>query len=473
MEHLRVAVVGLGKLGAPLAACFAARGLQVFGVDADSRKLAALQNGEAPVYEPGLQALLDEHRSRMTFTKDVAAAVEHSQATFLLVATPSDEAGHFSLEHVLPAVRAIGAALAQKSDYHLVVIASTVSPGAIEGQLLPELERASGKRCGREFGLCYSPEFVALGAAVQGFLQPDFALIGQFDERSGERLEAIFHRYFPKPTPCVRTNLVSAELAKVALNTFLTVKISFANVLAQICEQTPGADAAQVSAAIGHDRRIGPAYLRGALSYGGPCFPRDVAAFSAECQRAGVSSQLPETVKEINDARQRQVVALVERQLAARQDLLDRPACVAVLGLAFKPKTDVTVASPALAIARALQAAGYPLVVHDPVARVADMVGIQPLRAEDAIAAADVVVIATPWEEYRQLPAGCWQHKVVVDCWRHLRPAALPPSLTYIPLGVLSPAQVYHEVDSIPRSSGCQTTSSLLREQVASLAGIS
>jgi UDPglucose 6-dehydrogenase len=473
METLSVTVVGLGKLGAPLAVCFASRGLQVYGVDADPQTLAALRNGQAPVYEPGLQALLDEHRQRMTFTADVATAVEDSQATFVLVSTPSNAAGHFSLEQVLSAARAIGAALAKKRDYHLVVIASTVSPGAIENHILPELERASGKQCGKDFGLCHSPEFVALGAVVQGYLRPDFALIGQFDERSGDLLEAIYRRYFPQPTPCVRTNLVSAELAKLALNTFLTVKISFANVLAEVCERTPGADAAQISAAIGHDRRIGPAYLKGALSYGGPCFPRDVAALSAACHQAGVSARLPETVQAINDARHRQVLALVERQLAARQDLLCRPACVAVLGLAFKPDTDVTIASPSLELARSLQAAGHPLLVHDPVARVQGMEGIQPARAEDAIAAADVIVIATPWEEYRRLPVACWQNKVLVDCWRHLRREALPASLTYIPLGVSSPTRILRRMDLSNRDSLCQATLSLSRAPVASSAVIS
>src|SRR5688500_2094776 len=154
MDDCRVTIVGLGKLGSPLAACFASRGLAVFGVDADERKLAALRAGKAPVYEPQLQELIEEHGQRLTPTSDLAWAVQNSQATFVLVSTPSDDFGNFSLQNVLPVCRRLGAALAQKDEYHLVVIASTVSPGAIENHILPELERASGKRCGEDFGLC-------------------------------------------------------------------------------------------------------------------------------------------------------------------------------------------------------------------------------------------------------------------------------------------------------------------------------
>ena len=441
MDDCRVTVVGLGKLGSPLAACFASRGLAVFGVDADERKLAALRAGKAPVYEPQLQELIDEHSQRLTPTSDMAFAVQNSQATFVLVSTPSDDFGNFSLQNVLPVCRRLGAALAQKNEYHLVVIASTVSPGAIENHILPELERASGKRCGDDFGLCHSPEFVALGAVVSGYLQPDFALIGQFDERSGDALETIYQRYFPKPTPCVRTSLISAELAKVALNTYMTVKISFANVVAQLCERIPGADAEQVSAAIGHDRRIGPAYLKGALSYGGPCFPRDVAAFRAVCEQVGVPTLLPDALHRVNELRQQELLALVERQMAARQDVLVRPPCVAVLGLAFKPNTDVIEASPGLELARSLCAAGHSVVVHDPAAKLpAEELWLRTSTALEAVAAADVVVIATPWRDYRNLPVECWKEKIVVDCWRQLPAAELHASTTHIPLGLGSAA---------------------------------
>jgi UDPglucose 6-dehydrogenase len=183
-----LSVIGLGKLGAPMAACLAARGFSVDAVDSDSKKVDAIGRGVPPVHEPGLEELLRESNGRISASRDIEGAVYASDATFVVVATPSEPDGGFSLRYVLPSCQAIGCTLATKKTFHLVVLTSTVMPGSTGGVIKAALERASGKRCGVDFGLCYSPESIALGTVIRDFYNPDFLLIGESDPRSGEIL---------------------------------------------------------------------------------------------------------------------------------------------------------------------------------------------------------------------------------------------------------------------------------------------
>src|SRR5262249_44043123 len=193
----------------------------------------------------------------------------------------------------------IGAALAAKSGYHLVVLVSTVLPGSTR-RLASLLERASGKTCGADFGVCYSPQFIALGSVIRDFLHPEFTLIGEFDDRSGQMLQAAFTDVLPDRPPSRRMSLENAELAKIALNTYVTMKITFANQLAAVSDRLPQGDVDTVTATIGLDVRIGPKYLKGGLGYGGPCFPRDNLAFGAMARELGANPDLWETIDRIN-----------------------------------------------------------------------------------------------------------------------------------------------------------------------------
>ena len=253
-----VSVVGLGKLGAPIAACIAARGVEVVGVDGDAAKVAQLNRGVAPVHETGLPELLAQSGGRLRATTSVAEAIAATDTTFVIVPTPSDESGGFALEHVRRAIEEIGAALREKDSYHLVAVTSTVLPGALEAVVLPLLEAASGKRCGPGFGLCYSPEFVALGSVIRDFLEPDFLLIGESDPAAGDALERVYRAVCRTTPPVARIGFANAELAKLAVNNYVTTKISFANMLASLCERIPGADVDAVTSALGLDKRIGP-----------------------------------------------------------------------------------------------------------------------------------------------------------------------------------------------------------------------
>lgn len=256
-KKVTLSVIGLGKLGAPMAACLAAKGFPVIGVDVDARKVDALNRAQAPVFEPGLPELLQVAKTRLKATQDIPTAVLNSEVTFVVVPTPSEPDGSFSLRYVLQACEGIADALRKKSLWHLVVITSTISPGSMDNSIRPLLEEHSGKRSGIDFGLCYNPEFIALGSVIRDFLNPDFVLIGESDERSGQVLEGIYRQVCENNPPVVRMNFINAELTKLAVNTFVTTKISFANMLARICEKLLGADVDVVTKALGLDSRIG------------------------------------------------------------------------------------------------------------------------------------------------------------------------------------------------------------------------
>src|SRR3990170_4217050 len=262
-----VSVVGIGKLGAPVAACFASCRHSVIAVDVNPEIIFLLNSGQAPVYEPGLEELIRQNQDRILGTDDFHKAVLETQVTFILVPTPTDAQGGFSLQYVRAAGESIGDALRNKKDYHLIVLTSTVMPGATGSSVLPLLEERSGKRCGVDFGLCYSPEFVALGSVIRDFFHHDLLLIGESDPRSGRLLAELYKQVCKNDPPIARMNFVNAELTKLAVNTFVTTKISYANMLARICEGLPDADVDVITAALGLDSRIGRKYLKGAIGY--------------------------------------------------------------------------------------------------------------------------------------------------------------------------------------------------------------
>src|SRR6266542_4194827 len=223
---MRIAVVGLGKLGAPLAAVLASKGNEVLGIDVNPEVVRLVNDGRAPVQEPGLQDLVTASRERLTATTDLTAAAG-AEATILLVPTPSDERGAFSNEYVLASVEEVGRGLAAGDDYHVIVVASTVMPGSCDAELRPALERASRRRVGATLGFCYSPEFIALGSVIRDLLEPDMVLIGESDPRAGDVLELLYGGVCENNPPFRRMSLVNAELTKIAVNTYVTMKISY------------------------------------------------------------------------------------------------------------------------------------------------------------------------------------------------------------------------------------------------------
>lgn len=431
-----IAVIGLGKLGSPLAAVLADKGHSVIGVDLNPNAVAAINAGRAPVTEPGLQERIDSAGKRLSATTDFAAAITASDISFIIVPTPSDTHGRFTNRYVIDAVERIGAALRTTDRYHVVNITSTVMPGSTGGEIRAALERASGRLVGDNVGLTYNPEFIALGSVVRDLLNPDMLLVGESDPRAGDVLESVYRQTLSRDVPIQRMNWVNAELTKIAVNTYVTTKISYANMLAEICEHLPEADVDVVTAALGKDSRIGGKYLKGALGYGGPCFPRDNVAFASMARGLGVAADIATATDAINQRQVDRVVDLVDR-------LGPKGSAVAVLGLAYKPQTPVVEESQGIMIARKLSQAGHEVIVTDPLAleTASAVLGDSVVAvgsAEAAIGAADIIVIASPAPEFARLPATAFaaqgKRRVVLDCWRIL-PAEVADLADVVHLG--------------------------------------
>lgn len=438
MTKRSVSVIGLGKLGAPMTACLASRGYEVHAVDSNPDAVKKINAGKAPVFEPGLDDLIQANQARIRATTNVGEAILNSELTFIIVPTPSQDDGGFSLRYVLACCEEIGNAIKKMDRYHLVVLTSTVMPGSTGGTVRTALQSASGKTCGRDFGLCYSPEFIALGSVIRDFLNPDFILIGESDRQTGARLEQVYKEVCMNNPPIVRMNFVNAELTKLAVNTYITTKISFANMLARICERLPEADVDSVTSALGFDSRIGKKYLKGAIGYGGPCFPRDNAAFASLAKQLGA----PAVLAEATDRSNREEIVHLKNLVRNRRSAT---GVVAILGLAYKPNTDVVEQSQGLLLAEVLSADGIPVVVYDPVANDKGRKALgQRVRfadsLEECIAEAEVLVITTPWEEFSKLNFKLSQNghvpRTIVDCWRMLDQHPPQKEIEYVPLGI-------------------------------------
>jgi UDPglucose 6-dehydrogenase len=417
---MNISVVGLGKLGAPLAAVLASKGFDVVGVDLNQAFVDALNAGKAPVEEPRLQELIDANRSRLKATTNIDEAILATEVTFVIVPTPSDASGRFSNAALLGAMKSIGLALRRKDSYHVVVVTSTVMPGSTGGEIRQALEQHSGRRVGPQLGLCYNPEFIALGSVVRDMLRPDMILIGESDKTAGDLLESIYAKSCDNTPTIRRMNFVNAELTKISVNTFVTTKISYANMLADICDRLPDADVDVVTQAVGTDSRIGVKYLKGATGYGGPCFPRDNVAFARLARELGARAELAEATDTVNRYQ-------VERVLGAIDARLTDSGVIGVLGLSYKPDTAVIEESQGVALVERLLDLGRRVIVYDPEAiPLAQQTIRRPFEAAtsaaDCVQRSSLVVVMTPWPEFSSIPIEAYQRSTnrltVIDCWR-------------------------------------------------------
>jgi UDPglucose 6-dehydrogenase len=403
MKSIKTAsVCGLGKLGACIAATLAARGLDVVGVDIDPEKVGKINEGLAPVDEPLLVETIRAGRSRIRATVDPRETVS-TDATFFIPPSPSLPDGSFSNEYLLKAMQPVARAVKDAGKKgHLFVCSSTTTPGAIEAVLIPMLEREIGGICGRDFGVCYNPEFIALGNVVNGLLEPDLVLIGESDPESGAALEQLYKKYNRNSPRIARMSIVSAELTKISLNSYITMKISFTNQLRMIAARHSNADIHAILDAIGSDSRIGKKYLRAGLSYGGPCFPRDNRLLAYTARQAKLEAPLAEASDRVN---QRTKEELVEKV----QEMVEPGDTVAVLGLAYKPDTYITEEAAGLFLAQQLKRRGYRVLVHDFAATPANSPSLHEFelitdwelfkRRPDV----RLAVICCPWPQYGDL----------------------------------------------------------------------
>ena len=418
---MKIAIIGSGYVGLVSGTCLAEFGFNITSVDRDEQKIAGLQQGKIPIYEPGLEDLIAKNvkAKRLQFTTDLAAAVPEADAVFIAVGTPEGEDGMPDLRSARAAVKAVAKHL---QGYTVIVNKSTVPVGF--GREVQEIVAA--ENLGADFDVASNPEFLREGSAIGDFMRPDRVVIGTTSARAEAVMREIYRPLFLNETPIVASNLETAELTKYAGNAFLANKIAFINQIADLCEEV-GADVQAVARGIGLDNRIGKKFLHAGPGYGGSCFPKDTAALAAIGRKHGRRQSIIEGVIAANKTRKADMSTRVIAAVGGNAN----GKTIAVLGLTFKPNTDDMRDSVSLDVVPALQAAGAKVVSYDPegMREAAHMLpGLA--FANDAYAAAtgaDAVVILTEWNEFRALDLaqlrGVMRAAVLVDLRNIYKPA--------------------------------------------------
>ncbi len=432
---MHIAVVGTGYVGLVTGTCFAEFGVDVTCVDNDGHKIAQLKKGIIPIYEPGLEDLVNKNAAegRLHFTTDIEEAVSQSLVVFIAVGTPPRPDGSADLSYVEEVARVVARCL---NGYKVIVTKSTVPIGT--GERIREIVRANRKNDCR-FDIASNPEFLREGSAIEDFMRPDRVVIGAENEHAVAILKDLYSPLYLIETPFVITSVASAEMIKYASNAFLAVKISYINEMAEICERV-GADVHQVAKGMGLDRRIGPKFLHPGPGFGGSCFPKDTQALVQIARGAGYDLQSVQAAMRVNDSRPAAMLAKIRLLLP---DLQGKR--IAILGLSFKPNTDDMREAPSIPIVRSLHAAGAELHAYDPVAVTAarevfhDLMITYAKDPYDAAKGADLAVLMTEWNLFRKLDLARLKEIMVqprmVDCRNVYDPISMA-EMGFIYLGV-------------------------------------
>jgi UDPglucose 6-dehydrogenase len=439
MRRQPIGVIGAGWVGLVTAACFAELGHEVTVRDVVPDRIADLEAGRVPIYEPGLDELLARNRERLRFTLAIEDVFREARLAFVCVGTPSTYSGDADLS----AVWRVLDELPEFEARAVLVMKSTVPVGTGE-KVREELD----SRGLAHVGYVANPEFLAEGTAVQNFMHPDRVVIGSFTKADGDGVAAL---YEPLGTPIVRTDIASAEMIKLASNAFLATRISFINEIANVCEVT-GADVVDVARGMGLDHRLGPHFLRAGLGYGGSCFPKDVQALKQLAGNSGYHFQLLNAVIEVNELQKRRVIGKLEKHLRPL-----RGKTVALLGLAFKPNTNDLREASSLVLASRLLAEGARVRAWDPVALEearSQLRGIELVETlDDAVKHVDAAVIVTEWDELRRLASAerrdAMRTPLIVDGRNLLNPDAVRAAgFVYEAIG--RPASPLYDVPETP-----------------------
>ncbi len=392
---MRIAIVGSGYVGLTTGACLAETGNDVICADIKEEKVEALNRGEIPFFEPGLEALVEQNLAagRLTFTTDVARAVRESYIVFIAVGTPPGDDGSADLQHVVAAAMDIGRAM---DGERIVITKSTVPVGTA-----PLVREAIEAETDHPVHVCANPEFLREGAAVSDFKKPDRVVLGVDDPKAGEVLQDLYAPFVRAGNEILIMDVASAEITKYAANAMLATRVSFMNAIARLCQRT-GADVDSVRLGIGSDRRIGPTYLFPGVGYGGSCFPKDVKALARTMKELELDSSILDAVEGVNEAQKRLLLEMVVERFG--EDLDGRT--FALWGLAFKPNTDDMREAPSLVTIAGLLRRGARVVAHDPVAMPAtrrilgDSIEYRD-HNYDVLDGADALLIHTEWHPYR------------------------------------------------------------------------
>ncbi|MFB6195781.1 MAG: UDP-glucose 6-dehydrogenase AglM [Haloplanus sp.] len=402
---MKIGIVGSGYVGTTIAACFADLGHEVMTVDVDESVVRSLNDGDAPIDEPGLDALLDRHAgSDLWATTDYDDLVDMGpDVIFLALPTPANDDGSIDTAPIEAGVESLGAVLADIEGYPTVVVKSTVVPGTTEDVIGPILERESGERIGEGFGLAMNPEFLREGSAVEDFQHPDKLVFGAADDRALDALDEVYAPLLAEvDAPVVRTGLREAEMIKYANDAFLAAKGGLINELGAICKEY-GVDTYEVADAMGLDDRIGERFLRSGVGWGGSCFPKDVSAIVAAAREEGYEPELLQAAIDVNDRQPERMLELMDRHVDVEGKR------VAVLGLAFKPDTDDIRNSPAIPIIEGLQERGADVIAYDPNPGATDKMrrrfpDVECLASPSpTLSGAHAALVVTGWPEFADL----------------------------------------------------------------------
>ncbi len=400
-----ISILGTGYVGAVTGACLADLGHHIVFVGRNRKKLDMIELGQSPIFEPGLDHLLEKNTDRISTTTDIGEAIQNSTITFICVGTPSHVDGSIDLGQVQQVALDIGRCLCAASPDHLIVVKSTVLPGTTESVVIPLLEKISKKKGSVDFHVASNPEFLKEGSAIEDFFHADRVVIGANNPKARNLLEDL---YRPLSTPLFSTTIKAAEMIKYASNAFLATKISFANEVGNICKRM-NLDSYEVFKGVGMDSRIGSHFFRSGIGFGGSCFPKDVRALISHARSLGIEPKILSAVMETNEEQPARMIDLLKKHL-------DLPGkTIGILGLAFKPDSDDVRESRAIPVIQALHREGAEVIAFDPVA----MDNFRQLfphimytKSASEVLFADAIVILTEWEEFEEID---YTGKIVID----------------------------------------------------------
>ena len=410
-----ISFMGLGKLGLPLATNFGKNGVRVYAIDVNEKNINLLKNKVAPFFEPNLQENIDKSYENMDYNTN-ASGISRTNNTIILVNTPSKEDGSFSNEHIYSCLKSICEQLKKnnKQNYDFI-ISSTVMPGSFK-QFTKFIEQEMSWTLGKQFNVAYVPDFVALGNVVKDFENPDMLIVGCNKIEFGEQVSLLYKRQLKNECRVCFMTLEEAEIAKVSLNAYICTKISFANFLANMCEKTENTNVDNITSAIGLDKRISPHYFKGALSFGGTCFPRDTWAFIKASEMSGLNAEHIKAAQNINklqdDKLLKKVLSLPDKKIS-------------IFGLGFKTNTPVITESSSIKLIEKLIEKNYDIHVYDPVIEAQEntknLFGDKIKYYDnfiDCFYASKQLVVVNYYKEFKVLEDRATKENIILDCWR-------------------------------------------------------
>ena len=430
-----ISVFGIGKVGITLIASLLKSNYKVIGVDTNKDLVKKINEKDVCFEEPGVQTLISNNYNNFSATTDVSKAIIESDISFIIVPTNSNKQGGFSNKYILEAVKEIAKSLKTKDSFHTISIVSTTVPGSSVFEIIPLLEQISGKKVGESVGFCYNPSFIAQGEILQGIVAPDYVLIGESCKESGDIIEKVHKTVVENNAPVVRMNVTEAEITKLASNTHETMRVSFANMVSQICHEMPETNVDKVTQALSF--RVGKRFFKGAVPYGGPCWPRDNIALSAMLKAIKLNGLIPDSVDSFNDLHGDYLIKILKNKIK------NTDSTIGIIGLAYKSGTPLIDKAFSIKIVENLESKVKKIVGYDPLANnnfksyfKSDKVEIA--NNPNLCLSQNICLILQPIKNIEKLNFAANQDVIVIDFWRLLPKDITKNIKNYVGYGVSS-----------------------------------